>query len=166
MNTTQLSEFIRVVLTQPTGGIVGLVDELLGISSLQDIHLSWQAGSCRVRFLEGEIEVPLRRSVVRAILARVAVLCNQQKPNSVSPYGGQSELLIHTPDRTTFLRVAFINTPDEQSMELRRIPAFIHTPAVDPSPLSPPTSSLVAGRQLLQESAQQGPDDAGTPRSG
>jgi hypothetical protein len=50
-------------------------------------------------------------------LARVAVLCNQRTPNSVSPYGGQGELLIG-PEPTTTMRVAFVNTPDEQSLEL------------------------------------------------
>jgi hypothetical protein len=61
--------------------------------------------------------VPLRKSVVRAALARIAVLCNQLNPNSVSPYGGQGELLIGA-DSTTAMRVVFVNTPDEQSLEL------------------------------------------------
>ena len=67
--------------------------------------------------VEELIELPLRKSAFRAILARVAVLCNERCPNSVSPYGGQGELLVDT-DPATALRVAFVNTPDEQSLEL------------------------------------------------
>src|SRR5947209_2245875 len=108
-------------LSTPTRGVLGLVDALLAASQEHGIQLDWQAGQCRVRFREGGpagcIEVPLRKSVVRAVLARVAVLCNQQNPNSVSPYGGQGELLVGTAPPTA-LHVAFVNTPEEQSLEL------------------------------------------------
>src|SRR5438034_906303 len=83
---------------------VGLVDELLAVSREHGFLLDWQAGHCRVRFLEGGpeggLEVPLRKSVLRAALARVAVLSNQRNPNPVSPYGGQGELIVGT-DPTT-----------------------------------------------------------------
>jgi hypothetical protein len=98
-----------------------LVDDLLALSREHGIQLHWKADICRVQFREGgpldRIEVPLRKSVLRAALARVAVLCNQRKPNSVSPYGGHGELLVGT-NPVTPLRVAFVNTPDEQSLEL------------------------------------------------
>jgi len=114
-------DILRHALCTPTRGVLGLVDDLLTVSREHGIQLDWKADHCRVRFREGGqtgwIEVPLRKSVVRAALARVAVLCNQRNPNSVSPYGGQGELLIGT-DSTTAMRVAFVNTPDEQSLEL------------------------------------------------
>jgi hypothetical protein len=107
-------------LTMPTRGILGLVDDLLAASREHGLKLDWQSGHSRLRFLDGGsadwIDVPLRKSVVRAALARVAVLCNEQNPNSVSPYGGLGELLVGT-DPATALRVAFVNTPDEQSLE-------------------------------------------------
>src|SRR5258708_17688156 len=93
MNTplTSLEQLTRALNT-PTRGVLGLVDDLLAVSRQHGIHLDWHAGRCRVRFREGGpvgwIEVPLRKSVVRAALARVAALCNQRNPNSVSPYGG------------------------------------------------------------------------------
>jgi hypothetical protein len=62
-------------------------------------------------------EVPLARSVFRAILARVAVLCNERSPNSVSPYGGQGELLAGSNPAKLF-RATFVNTADEQRLEL------------------------------------------------
>jgi hypothetical protein len=122
MNTPLTSpERLSRALTTPTRGVLGLVDDLLAMSREHGLQLYWHTGHCRVRFLEGDpagwIDVPLRKSVVRAALARVAVLCNQRNPNSVSPYGGQGELLVGT-DPTTAIRVAFVNTPDEQSLEL------------------------------------------------
>jgi hypothetical protein len=122
MNTPSTStELLRHALTTPSRGVHGLVDDLLAVSREHGIQLDWKADHCRVRLREGGplgwIEVPLRKSIVRAALARVAVLCNQRNPNSVSPYGGQGELLVGT-DSTTAMRVAFVNTPDEQSLEL------------------------------------------------
>jgi hypothetical protein len=122
MNTPlTLAEQLIGALTTPTRGVLGMVDDLLAMSRENGIQLDWHAGHCRVRFRDvgpaGWIQVPLRKSVVRAALARVAVLCNQRIPNSVSPYGGQGELLVGT-DPTTAMRVAFVNTPDEQSLEL------------------------------------------------
>ena len=125
MNTPlTFPERLRRALTSPTHGVLGLVEDLLAVSREHGLQLDWQAGHCRVRSLEGGpagwIEVPLRKSVVRAALARVAVLCNVRNPNSVSPYGGQGELLVGT-DPATALRVTFVNTPEEQSLELASV---------------------------------------------
>ena len=49
---------------------------------------------------------------------RLAALCNEQSPGSVSPYGGEGELSIGTNPSAVF-RVAFTNTPGEQVLELR-----------------------------------------------
>lgn len=122
MNTPSTApELLRQALTTPTRGVLGLVEELLAVSREHGLRLDWKADCCRVQFRDGgppdSIEVPLRKSVVRAALARVAVLCNQRNANYVSPYGGQGELLVGT-DPTTAIRVSFVNTPDEQSLEL------------------------------------------------
>lgn len=120
-NASMPAEELRHVLTTPTRGVLGLVDELLAVARERSIHLDWKGDHCRVQFREGStsdsIDVPLRKSVIRAALARIAVLCNQRKANSVSPYGGQGELLVGSNPATT-IRVAFVNTPDEQSLEL------------------------------------------------
>jgi hypothetical protein len=122
MNNSSTSlDRLHHALTTPTGGVLGLVDELLAVAREHGLQLDWKADHCRVQFREGSpsdsIEVPLRKSVVRAVLARIAVLCNQRKPNSTSPYGGQGELFVGA-DPTTTIRVVFVNTPDEQSLEL------------------------------------------------
>jgi hypothetical protein len=110
--------------TAPTRGVLGLVDELLAASWNHELQLDWQADNCRVRLvkdgLEDLLEIPLRKSVFRAALARVGVLCNERKPNSVSPHGGQGELSFGSEPAAVF-RVAFANTPDEQSLQLVRV---------------------------------------------
>jgi hypothetical protein len=101
-----------------------LVDELLAVSREHDIRIAWQAGRCLVSFPNGEspgpIEMLLPRSVVRAVLARVVVLCNERNPNSVSPYGGRSAVVVDA-DPAKAIRVAFVNTPNEQRLELASV---------------------------------------------
>lgn len=119
------SERLHLALTTPTNGVLGLVDEVLAVSRECNLQLDWQAGHCRVRFPESGpadcLAVAFRKSVFRAALARIAVLCNERRPNSVSPYGGQGELSVGA-GPATVVRVAFANTPDEQSLELVRVP--------------------------------------------
>lgn len=115
---------IRRVFQPTQHGVVGLVDNLLGLSQGQDLQIEWQDGRCRVRALGAEpeefIEVPLPKSVFRAVLARLATLCNQHDLGSTSPYGGEGELAIGG-DPPTVCRVEFTNTLDVQRVQLVRI---------------------------------------------
>ena len=119
-----LSERVRRAFEPTRGGVVGLVDDLLALCREQGLHLDWQADRCRVRPLgagpEVSTEIPLPKSVFRAILARMAVLCNERIPDSVSPYGGEGELSAGS-DPPTIFRVAFTNTPGEQILEIARL---------------------------------------------
>lgn len=119
--TSRFSDVLHQAFAQPTGGVVGLVDDLLAACREHGLRLEWQSGLCRVRAFggdsDGAIDVPLRKSVFRAILARVAALCNERSPNSVSPYGGEGELPAGSNSGTVF-RATFVNTPDEQRLEL------------------------------------------------
>ncbi len=124
MNTaSHISGVIHRILKQPTRGVVGLVDDLLALCNEQRLQLEWQTDRCRIRSNEGDweelIDLPLRKSVFRSILARFAVLCNEFHPDSVSPYGGQGELSVGTNPSAVFL-VVFTNTPTEQRLELTR----------------------------------------------
>jgi hypothetical protein len=65
------------------------------------------------------VELPLRKSVLRAALARLAVLCNERQGHSVTPYGGAGEITV-AGDPRVVLRMAFVNTPDEQRVEMVR----------------------------------------------
>lgn len=134
MNTTkQLSESLQDAFERPTRGVVGLVDDLLRMCPAQGIQLDWQAERCRLRSVaNGSEEVltwPVPKSVFRAILARVATLCNERSANSVSPYGGQGELVVDD-DPSAVLKAAFTNTTEEQKLELIPVPACVqgHVP--------------------------------------
>jgi hypothetical protein len=110
---------------EPTGrGVVGLVDDLLDLCRDQGLQLDWQAGRCRVRPLGAQpqesTEISLSKSVFRAVLARIAALCIERIPGSVSPYGGEGEVSVDA-DPPTVFRVAFANTPGEQRLEVRRL---------------------------------------------
>jgi hypothetical protein len=117
----QVSEILRRILLHPDHGIAGLVDDLLVLCLEHGLQLDWQANRCRVRSFGGDsnelIDVPLRKSVFRAILARVAALCNERAPNAASPYGGQGELSAGT-NPAAVSRVVFVNTPATQRLEL------------------------------------------------
>ena len=131
MNTTSsLAETLRRLLEQPTGGIVGLVEELLMVCKEHALQLDWEAGNCRVRSISGNleerIEVPFRKSVFRGILARFAALCNESRPDSVSPYGGAGEFSIGTNSSARF-RVVIVNTPTTQKLDL----TAANLPAID-----------------------------------
>lgn len=99
---------------------MGLVDELLEASLEGRYQLDWQDDRCRVRFFDGDwkdtIDVPMRKSVFRTILARIAALCNEQALVAISPYGGECDLSVG--GNSLLLRVAFMNTPETQTLEL------------------------------------------------
>jgi len=125
MNNPSLSsELIRQLLRPTQRGVVGLVDDLLESCRAQELQLDWHADQCRVRAsgLEPEefIAVPLPKSVFRAVLARLATLCNERNPGSVSPYGGEGELTVGG-DPATVCQVTFTNTPGVQSVRLTRV---------------------------------------------
>ena len=110
---------------EPNGrGVVALVDELLTLSGERALRLDCHDEECRIRTLdvqpEESIELPLQNSVFRALLARVAALCNERMADSVSPYGGEGEIALGS-NPPTILRVAFVNRPGEQRLEVRRI---------------------------------------------
>jgi hypothetical protein len=102
-------------------GVVGLVDDLLGFCRDRQLRLSFQDGHCSVRPLgtngDESIDIPLPKSVFRAVLARVAALCNERSPNAVTPYRGESELSLPSDPPANF-RVAFTNTQGEQRLEV------------------------------------------------
>src|SRR5437016_3972082 len=107
---SQVSDELRRALVHPTRGVAGLVEDLLAMCQKHGLQLDWQADRCRARSFGGDweelVDVPLRKSVFRAILARVATLCNEQTPDSVSPYGGQAELSVGANPPSVF-RITF-----------------------------------------------------------
>lgn len=138
-SASQQLELLRNAFEHPAGGVVGLVNDLLKSCGERGLHLDWHAERCRVRSLDATdavLDVPLRQSVFRAILARIAALCNECHPTSVSPYAGQGELSSGENPPSVFA-VKFANTPSEQTLELIRKPCGEHVdnnlaPAANP----------------------------------
>jgi hypothetical protein len=122
--TSPFVERLQAAIERPTSGVIGIVDTLLKACPGQDIRLDWQEGYCRVRVRTSGDEIGfatlLRQSVFRAILARVAEICNEQFPRSVSPYGGQSRLPVGG-DQRTWSRVTFANTSESSWLSLRSL---------------------------------------------
>lgn len=122
-----LSPFAERLLyiSKPTPrGVVGLVDDLLILCQEHPLRFHFQDDHCSVHLLDVDtqnpVELPIPKSVFRAALARVAALCNEQIPNSVTPYRGESELSVSTGSPTIFY-VKFTNTPTEQNLEVKCI---------------------------------------------
>ena len=123
--TSEISGALRQTLLNPARDVVGLVDDLLSLCREHRLRLDWRAGRCRAGSAPDEevaVEVPVRTSVFRAILARIAVLCNVWVPASVSPYGGQGTLSDDA-DPPTVFRVAFANTAAEHWLQLEPVAA-------------------------------------------
>ncbi len=141
-------ERVNDALLHPTNHLVGLVYDLLAACQEHGLRFDWRDGRCRVRSLrggpDGMIDVPLRKSVFRAILARLAVLCNERRPNSVSPYGGQGEVVVGGYPAKVF-RVEFVNTPDEQRLELTHVSpeAIVPVPSQSTLPFPAPRRVFV-----------------------
>jgi hypothetical protein len=112
---------LRRLLLQPANGVVGIGDDLLSLSEVHELHLDWHSENGHVRVFgdggETLLEEPYRRSVFRAILARVAALCKERGASAVSPYGGQAELTVGQSGEEV-LRVTFVNTPESQKLDL------------------------------------------------
>ena len=124
-NLSQFPARLQAVFAATKRGVVGLVDDLLKVCPEQGLEVGWQDNQCRIRPLGAElqesIKVPLKKSVFRAMLARIAALCNERTPGSVSPYGGVGELSACS-DGPMVFRVAFLNSPGEQWLEVSLLP--------------------------------------------
>ena len=157
--TARLQERIDKAFDPNARGVVGVVDELLLLCRERPLKLAWVDGACHIRQLgtaagngdrtfwsflrryfvkdtsshhEG-VFLRLPKSVFRAILARLAALCNERRPDSVSPYGGGGEVVIEG-DTPAVFAVTFTNTPDEQRAEVRFVGERTEKPGGAPDP--------------------------------
>jgi hypothetical protein len=128
IQSTPFAERIQDAFRPTPRGVVGLVDDLLGLCRVHQLRIRFADGHCSVRRLGTDdtdaLTVPFPKSVFRAALARVAALCNDQHPGSVTPYRGEGEVVVPpplspkcTPPSTCY--VSFTNTPTEQQLEMR-----------------------------------------------
>ena len=128
IHSTPFAERVQKAFRPTPRGALGLVDDLLGLCRVHQLRLRFADGHCSIRRLGADdpdsLTVPLPKSVFRAALARVAALCNEQHPGSVTPYRGEGELVVPpslapngTPPSSCY--VSFTNTPSEQQLEMR-----------------------------------------------
>ena len=123
MNTTselsELSEAVRKAFTPSPRGVVGVIDDLLASPWEHCLEMDWKADHCRVRLgrdgSAGGLELPFASLIFARSWRGVAVLCNERNPGSVSPYGGEGELLAGA-NPAKAVRVKFTNTPDKQTL--------------------------------------------------
>lgn len=128
IRSTPFAERVQSAFKPTPRGVVGLVDDLLGLCRVHQLRMSFRDGSCSVRRLGADVqdalEVPLPKSVFRAVLARIAALCNEYHPHSVTPYRGEGEIVVpptSSPNcaSPSTCYVSFTNTPSEQQLEMR-----------------------------------------------
>ena len=112
-------------------GIVGLVDDLLGLCQVHQLRIDFQDGRCiahRLGAKEAErVAVDVPKSVFRASLARVAAILDEKQPQSATPYRGEGDIVVRPASlresTTSFppstCHVSFANTPSEQRLEMR-----------------------------------------------
>ena len=128
---------LRRAFAQTQGGIIGLTDQLLEACVGSDVKFKRIGNRCVCKWtVNGETKealVPVPPAAFRTILARVAVLCNEYSPNAVTPYRGEGLLTVKGPPPTV-VRVAFVNTPDEQRLEVKRNAEDSHRPSVHGGP--------------------------------
>jgi hypothetical protein len=121
---TALADALAKAFDPPASGFVGIVDNLLQLCRGGDLELAWRSNACHVRIRQGtaeeSLDLPLRKAVLRAMLARIAALCNQRQPGSVSPYGGRGEIHLG-PDSPAVFSAHFVNTAGEQSLRLAHL---------------------------------------------
>jgi hypothetical protein len=121
---TALAEALAKAFDPPASGFVGIVDNLLQLCRGGDLELAWRSNACHIRIRQGTVEetldLPLRKAVFRAMLARIAALCNQRQPGCVSPYGGQGEIHLG-PGPLAVFSAHFVNTAAEQTLRLAHL---------------------------------------------
>jgi hypothetical protein len=121
-----VQDCLRQAFAKTPRGVVGLTEQLLGACAGGHVEFERVGDSCVCRWGgSGEVQeatVPLPPAAFRTILARIAVLCNERSPNSVTPYGGKGLLAVEGEAATVF-QVAFVNTPEKQQLELKSLSA-------------------------------------------
>ena len=111
----------------PSDGVIGLVEELLAFCRTGPFRLSWRPHRvCFEHALTGkpeEIEVTIRNSVMRAAVARLAVLASRGRPEAINPFGGEGQIQDDQHPEISY-QIEFKNTEEVQFLEITPI----HTP--------------------------------------
>jgi len=116
-----ISDRVRQAFMPTPLGVAGLTDQLIGACAGGGVEFERVGDRCAYRWTVGgethEGTAPFPPAAFRTVLARVAALCNESRPDSVTPYRGEGVLSApgHAP---AAVRVRFVNTPDQQRLTL------------------------------------------------
>lgn len=128
-------------------GVVGQTDQLLAACGGADLAFERVGDRCVCRWTAGgdtqEVTLPLPPAAFRTVLARIATLCNERAPNSVTPYGGEG-LLPVPGDPAALLRVNFVNTPEKQFLELKGVVRTVAEVVGEKPMVEPPHAEMWA----------------------
>ena len=131
IHSTLFADRVQVAFQPTHRGVVGLVDDLLGLCRLFQLRINFRDGHCSVRRLGADaqesLDIPVPKSVFRAAMARIAAICNEQHPESVTPYRGEGNIAVLPPISPCSQKVvppstcyvSFTNTPSDQHLEMR-----------------------------------------------
>jgi hypothetical protein len=131
INSTLFADRVQEAFRPTERGVAGLVDDLLGLCRLYQLRIDFRDDRCRVRRIGADaqesLDIPVPKPVFRAALARIAAICNEQHPESVTPYGGEGTIAVLPPVSSCTEKlvapstcyVSFINTPRDQHFEIR-----------------------------------------------
>ncbi len=130
IQSTLFADRVQSAFQPTTRGVVGLVDDLLDLCRLYQLRINFRESHCAIRRLGADtqesLDVPVPKSVFRAALARIAAICNEQHPESVTPYRGEGLIAVLPPDSLDSRKrvpstcyVSFTNTPSDQHLEMR-----------------------------------------------
>jgi hypothetical protein len=124
ISSRTIQDRLRRAFAPTQRGIVGLTEQLLGACVGGDFVFERVKDRCICRCTvcgeTQEAPVPLAPAAFRTILARIAALCNEHSPNSVTPYGGEGLLTVNGYPGTV-VQVAFVNTTEKQQLELKSL---------------------------------------------
>lgn len=115
---------LRGVLRTPlsASGIVGLTEQMLAVLRDKDLRIEFRSDLLLVLPTGGDeregASLPLKQSVARAVLARIAFLCNERAPGSVTPYGGEGDIVVGEGRPAATVHVKFVNTAAEQRLDV------------------------------------------------
>jgi hypothetical protein len=120
-NSTLAQVALRQAIEHPKDGFVGIVNDMLSVCRDHALQIDWRDNRCHIKSVRDEseavLEMPLRKSIFRAILARVATLCDEQSPGTFSPYGGSGTLVVGS-DARLIIQASWVNTTVEQCLNL------------------------------------------------
>lgn len=127
-------------LPRPPGGVVAFVDVLVRAALHASLEVQWKDGHVLLRHIDAvpseDAVLSISKAAVRAALARVAVLCNEGRAESASPYRGVGTIFVD--GNSQGIDIQFENTADCVRLELSpelKIAALADTPTSAPLPV-------------------------------